>query len=147
MIRWNARIAILVTLLLLAAEVTIEALSMISQTDRAVSQLREVLLQDVWAHDVRAGRVAIETRVLVFRETGEVSERIYDDTGIHEAAGKWQLEESGDSVIIVLAGERLRDKGRFTLRLDAKGEAIELREVEGKRALRFQRRKGYRPVQ
>lgn len=143
MTRLSSRIAVFTVALLLAVDVSIEALPMTDQTDDAVAQVRKVLLRDAWVHDVRVGRIAIESYVLVFQETGEMSERILDDTGIHDTKGTWKLEESDGKVILVLTGE-LRNKGRFVLTRDVKGDAIELRLVESETALRFQHRKGYR---
>jgi len=135
----TSRIAVV---LLLATGVLIEAMPINGQTDDAISRVRKVLVRDAWVHNVRLGRIAVETCVLVFQETGEMSERIFDDTGIHDTAGTWKLEESDGKVILVLTGEHLRNKGRFALTQDAK----ELRLGEGETALRFQHQKGYRPA-
>ena len=138
----NSSIALVTVAFLLSAALVTEALLMTGQTDRAISLLREVLLKHAWAHEVRIGIVAIETRVLIFRETGEVSERIYDDTGVHETTGSWQLKEADGADILVLTGEGLRDKGQFSVKRDPQDKAIELREVGSDRAIQFQRRKG-----
>jgi len=117
---------------------------MTSQTDNAVSQLRELLLRDAWVHDVRGDPIAFESLVLIFREKGEVSERVYDDSGWHDTVGMWQLEESDGKVVLVLTGDNLRYKGRFTLRPDVKGDVVELGDVGGETVVRFQHQKGYR---
>lgn len=129
-------------LIVMIASDTLEATQHRASTDRRTSELGEVLLQDAWAHDVRIGRVAVESRVLVFRDGGEVSERIYDDTGVHDASGTWTLEQSDGSIVLVLKGDHLRDRGRFTIARAANNDAIELRSIEGERVLRFDRRKG-----
>lgn len=129
-------------LIVLVAGATIDATENSAAPDRSASELHELLLQDAWAHDVRIGRVAVESRVLVFRDGGEVFERIFDDTGVHDFAGTWTLEPSTDSIVLVLAGDHLRDRGRFTIARAANGDAIELRSLEGERVLRFDRRKG-----
>jgi hypothetical protein len=130
--------------LLLAVGATTAVLPMNNQSNSPISHMRELLLRDAWVHDVRLGPIAVESLVLVFRETGELSERVFDDTGIHDAAGKWKLEESDGSVILVLGGGNLRNKGRFTLKEETKDDAIELRYVGGEATIRFERRKGFR---
>jgi len=144
MTAWNLRFAFMTATLLLGVGATMAVLPMNNQSDRPVSHLREVLLRDAWVHDVRLGPVAVESLVLVFRETGDVNERVFDDTGIHDAAGNWKLEESDGSVILVLSGENLRNKGRFNLKVEPKDDAIEFRTVGGEGTIRFERRKGYR---
>lgn len=114
----------------------------VADIDRNAAELLEVMLQDAWAHDIRIGRVAIETRVLVFRKDGEVVERIFDDTGVHDAAGTWALEKANGAVILDLTGEHLRDRGRFEVSRLANEDAIELRVLAGQRVLRFERWKG-----
>jgi hypothetical protein len=144
MISRNSLIALLTAGLLLAAEMTIEAQPMTSQTGSTISHLRELLLQDAWVHEVRRG-TAIGTYALVFRDKGEMSEQIWDHSGNYEVAGSWKLEESDGKITLVLTGEYLRHKGRFTLQQNAKGDAIDFRLAGGKTALRFERQKGYRP--
>jgi hypothetical protein len=114
-----------------------------SQKDR-VADLRELLLQDAWIHTVRSGPIAIESYVLVFRKDGELSETILDDTGGHHNAGSWQLEASDDQVVLVLTGDQLRNKGRFALQQVDKEAAIEFQRVGDDRAMKFERKKGYR---
>lgn len=128
--------------LVLIASHSLATAQNIADIDRNTAELLEVMLQDAWAHDVRIGRVAVESRVLVFRDDGEVSERIFDDTGAHDAAGTWALEKSNGSVILVLTGEHLRDRGRFAVTRILDEDAIELRSLVGERVLRFERRKG-----
>ncbi len=129
-------------LIVMIASDTLEATQHRAANDRRTSELGELLLQDVWAHDVRIGRIAVESRVLVFREGGDVSERIYDDTGVHDASGTWALEQSTDHILLVLKGDSLRDRGRFRIARAAGDDSIELRNLEGERVLRFDRRKG-----
>ena len=144
MLSRKTRIALLTVAVLLAAEIKIEALPMTSQTDSAISHLREVLLQDAWVHEVRRGPIAIKTYVLLFRDKGEMTEQIYG-RGNYEIAGTWKLEESDGKIILVLTGQYLPNKGRFTLKQAAKGDAIDFRLVGGRTTLRFERQKGYRP--
>lgn len=131
-------IALAATVILLTGSVTSAAIQNPSPTDEAVARLRAVLLHDTWAHTTPLGPIVIETRVLVFRERDELSEWIYDDTGPVELKGSWHLEPAGDSVVLVLEGEYLRDKGRFTLTHIPKDHAIELRLIGGKEVVRFQ---------
>lgn len=129
-------------LLVLIASQSLATAQSTVDTDRSAAELLEVMLQDAWALDVRIGRIAVESRVLVFREDGEVSERIFDDTGVHDAGGTWALEKSSGSVVLVLTGEHLRDRGRFEVTRIPDEDAIELRSLVGERVLRFERRKG-----
>ena len=131
-----------VVAVLLSANLAASALQSGTDTSREPSDLREVLLHDAWAHEVRSGPIAIESRVLLFREVGEVIECIYDDTGRHDASGMWALEQSNGSVVLVLSGKGLRDKGRYALTHLPNDDAIELRMEGGERVLQFQRRKG-----
>jgi len=108
-----------------------------------LSDVRELLLQDAWAYDVRSGPIAIESRILIFGKEGAVSECMYDDTGRHDALGTWALEESNGSVVLVLSGKGLWDKGRYVVKRVPHDEAIELRFAGEERVLRFERRKGY----
>lgn len=142
--RFNLRVAWVAMILLPAFGATVEPRPLNRQTDGDISHIRELLLRDAWVHNVRQGRIAIESIVLMFREKDEVNERIYDDTGGHDASGTWQLEESGGKIILVLTGNNLRNRGRFALNPDPKGDWIELRPVDGETVVRCQRQKGYR---
>ena len=137
-----SRVTLAAAALVLVASQALEAAQHSPAADRDAAALLEVIVQDAWALDVRIGRVAVESRVLVFRETGDVCERIFDDTGVHDASGKWTLERSNGSLVLVLTGEHLRDRGRFEVARLAKEDAIELRSLKSQRALRFVRRKG-----
>lgn len=137
-----SRITLAAALLVLVASHALKAAQQSTASDRDAAELLEVIVQDAWALDVRIGRVAIESRVLVFRETGVVCERIYDDTGVHDAKGTWALERSNGSLVLVLTGEHLRDRGRFEVARLTNEDAIELRSLAGKRELCFVRRKG-----
>lgn len=91
------------------------------------SELRALLVKGSWAYEVKLGRVAVERRVLTFCEDGRVRERIVDDTGVHDSAGTWRLDETGDTAVLLLSGDGLRERGRFTIRHLSREHAIELR--------------------
>ncbi len=91
------------------------------------SELRALLVKDSWAYDVKIGRVAVERRVVTFCDDGRVRQRIVDDTGVHDGDGRWTLDETGETAVLVLSGDGLRERGRFTIRYLSRENAIELR--------------------
>ena len=109
------------------------------------TQLEVVLTEGQWVYDVRLGRVAIESRTLTFCGEGRVHERIMDDTGVHDSSGAWALERSADGDILVISGEKLRDRGRFAITDSQNEKAIYLRFESGGRTLRFQGQRGGSP--
>lgn len=108
-------------------------------------QLEDVLTEWDWKHEVRLGRVAIESRVFKFCAGGRVHEQIWDDTGRHDYEGTWALERITDGYLLTLAGEHLRDRGRFVTTYSESEKALYLRIESGNMALKFQAKRGSRP--
>lgn len=90
------------------------------------TRLEDVLTEWDWTHEVKAGRIALESQTLTFCAGGRVREQIGDDTGIHDSYGSWKLERSSDGYVLTLSGEQLHYRGRFPLTYSEKERAFYL---------------------
>ena len=128
----------------IAAAFLIAAFSPALSTGRTVNdatteRLRAVIVQGSWTEHVTSGRIAIEDVTLAFCTTGDVVERIVDDTGVHKSTGTWDVRSQEGTLYLDLTGSGLRMRGSFGIRYDERDEAIELWSGDPSRASRYVR--------
>lgn len=127
----TTRLIALIILMFISVMVTF------ARSNRVQDKVEELLTTNDWRHEVRQGRIAIESRVLTFCVDGRLRERIFDDTGTHDSYGTWRVEHKDDVEVLVLAGESLRNRGRFALSHSRKELTIDLRMESGGGTTRF----------
>jgi hypothetical protein len=111
---------------------------------RDAGALRATMCRDAWAHTVRAGRVAIETRVFAFFDDGRVETAILDDTGRHQGDGTWTLSESASDVVLRLRGDLMRSGGDYALAYSDPDDTLALTDLRGGPTVTYEHVRGFR---